>query len=205
MSRASSKSIRRQIRHSKKSTTPLGYLASDEFTFIPSDTSDTSDWEWIAGGSLCRDVARERFISDSYKTQNQDGITLNPSSKPTPRDQSVRSQAEHTPNSQLPDSQDNLTNPTEEDTMTDFPVYEKVDSADETTPTTVLSNKPGNDPPIIRRSNRNVGPPKFYGKKFFIDVVDLPQATSGSASNPIVLENGDYNNQEFNNSVTPLE
>ena len=51
--------------------------------FIPSDTSDTSDWEWIAGGLPCRDVARERFISDSLKTQNQDAITLNPSSPKT--------------------------------------------------------------------------------------------------------------------------
>ena len=32
---------------------------------IPSDISDTSEWEWIAGGFPCRDVARERFISDS--------------------------------------------------------------------------------------------------------------------------------------------
>ena len=89
--------------------------------------------------------------------------------------------------------------------MTDFPVYEIVDSADDITPTTVPSTKPGNDPPIIRRSSRNVEPPKIYGKRFFVDVVDLPQATSGSASNPIVLENGYTNKQEFNNSGTPLE
>ena len=79
VTRPSSKSTRRQTRQSKKSTTPPGYLASDESMFITSDTSDTSDWEWIAGDSPCRDVARERFISDSCKTQNQDGITLNPS------------------------------------------------------------------------------------------------------------------------------
>ena len=47
--------------------------------FIPSDISDTSDWEWIALGFPCRDVARERFISDSCKTQIQNGITLNSS------------------------------------------------------------------------------------------------------------------------------
>ena len=98
-----------------------------------------------------------------------------------------------------------MTNPTEEDTTTDFPVYEIVDSADETTPTTELFNKPGNDPPIIRRSSRKVGPPKFYGKRFFIDDVDLPQVTSGSATNPIVLENDDSNNQESNKIATPLE
>ena len=51
--------------------------------FISSDTSNTSDWEWIAGGFPCGDVARERFISDSFKNQNQSGITLNPSSPNT--------------------------------------------------------------------------------------------------------------------------
>ena len=184
VSRPSSKS-----RQSKSNTpvkavnNPPGYLVSVESTFIPSDTSDTSEWEWIAGGFPCRDVARERFFSDSYKSKNQDGITLNHSSppitnvktetlednaiqvgdqpvecpisiipagaKPTSREKNVMSQAEHAPNSQLPDSQDNLINPTEKDTLTDFPVYELVDSADDTTPTTVPSTKPGNDPPII--------------------------------------------------------
>ena len=48
--------------------------------------------------------------------------------------------------------------------------------------------KPGNEPPV-RRSNRNVGPPKFYGKRYFIDVVDEPQVVSGTALNLIVLDN----------------
>ena len=223
---------------SRQTPPPPGYLASDESMFIPSDISDTSDWEWIAGGFPCRDVARERFISDSCKTQIQNGITLNPSlpknnikneiledntiqvgdqqvecpisiisagPKPTSRDQSVIPQAEDTSISKLPDSQYNSSNPADKDTLTDFPVYEVVDSADDSTPTTVPSNKPGNDPPIIRRSNRNVGPPKFYDKRYFIDVVDLPQEISGSASNPIVIEIDDTNQQEFNNSGTPVE
>ena len=92
---------------------------------------------------------------------------------PTSRDQSVTSQAEDFPNSKLPELQDK-SNPTEKDPPTDFPLYEIVDSADDSTPTPVSSNKPGNDPPIIRRSSRNVGPPKFYDKRYFIDVVDLP-------------------------------
>ena len=46
---------------------------------IPSDISDTSDWEWIAGGFPCRDVARERFISDSCKAHIQNGISPNSS------------------------------------------------------------------------------------------------------------------------------
>ena len=33
--------------------------------FIPSDTSDSSDFEWIAGGFPCRDMIRERLISDN--------------------------------------------------------------------------------------------------------------------------------------------
>ena len=44
---------------------------------IPSDISDTSEWEWIAGGFPCRDVARERFISDSRKTHIPNGIGPN--------------------------------------------------------------------------------------------------------------------------------
>ena len=90
----------------------------------------------------------------------------------------------------------------DKDTLRDFPVYEIVDSADDSTPTTVPSNKPGNDPPTIRRSSRNVGPPKCYGKRYFIDVVYLPQEISGSASNPIVIEIDDINQQEVNNSQT---
>ena len=79
MSGSSSKPARRQTRRSKKLTTPPGYLASDEFMLILSDISDTSYWEWIAGGFPCRDVATERFISDSCKTQFHNGITLNSS------------------------------------------------------------------------------------------------------------------------------
>ena len=78
VSRPSSTSTRRQPPRSKKTTTSPGYLAWDESMIIPSDTSDTSDWEWIAGGFPCRDVARERFISDSFKNLNQEGNPLNP-------------------------------------------------------------------------------------------------------------------------------
>ena len=57
--RPSSKSTRRQPPRSKKTTTPPGYLAWDESMIIPSDISDTNDWEWRAGDFSCRDVARE--------------------------------------------------------------------------------------------------------------------------------------------------
>ena len=96
-------------------------------------------------------------------------------------------------------------NPVDTDTLTDFLVYEMVDSADDCTPTPDSSNEPGNVPPIIRRSSRNVRPPKFYGQRYFIDVVDFPQETSGSAANPIVLEIEDNTKHEADNTTTPAE
>ena len=55
----------RQTRN-KASTSNTEYLAGDDSMFIPSDTSDISDWEWIAGGFSCRDMIRERLISDNH-------------------------------------------------------------------------------------------------------------------------------------------
>ena len=72
VSRASSKSSRRQPPLFKKLTILPGYLASDESIIIPSDISDISDWEWIAGGFPCKDVARERNISDSINNLKHD-------------------------------------------------------------------------------------------------------------------------------------
>ena len=69
-----------------------------------------------------------------------------------------------------------------------FPIYEIVDSSDEALPKPKSIPKPGNEPPT-RRSNRNVDPPKFYGKRNFIDFLDEPQVVSGTALNPIVLDN----------------
>ena len=176
---------------------------------ISSDISDTSDLEWIAGGFSCRDVARERFISDSCKAHIPNGINPNtsllknniksevleditvqygdqfgdqttdcpisiiPASRiSTSRDQSATSQAEEFGNSKLRELQV-IPNPADRDIITGFPAYEIVDSADDSTATPDPSNKPGNDPPTIRRSYRNVGPPKFYDQRYFIDVVDV--------------------------------
>ena len=88
----------------------------------------------------------------------------------------------------------------EEDTTTNFLVYEIVHSSDEAISATEPPTKSGNVSFIIRRSSRNVGPPKFYAKTYFIDVVDLLQATSGSASNPIILENCDIDKRDCINS-----
>ena len=46
---------------------------------IPLDISDTGEWEWIVGRFPCRDVDRERFISDSCKTHIPNGISPNSS------------------------------------------------------------------------------------------------------------------------------
>ena len=49
-----------------------GYLDSEESIIIPSDISDISDSEWIAGGFACRDVAREQNISNSINKLKHD-------------------------------------------------------------------------------------------------------------------------------------
>ena len=80
-----------------------------------------------------------------------------------------------------------------------------MDSSDEAISATKPSTKAEKVSPIIRRSSRNEGPPNFYGKRFFLDVVVLPQATSGSVSNPIILENCDIDKRDCINSKIPLE
>ena len=46
--------------------------------FIPSDTSDISDWEWIAGGFPCREMIRERFILDKFNFNEEPTSSLDP-------------------------------------------------------------------------------------------------------------------------------
>ena len=62
----------------KASTSNTRYLAGDESMFIPSDTSDISDWEWIAGGFPCREMIRERCISDNPILIEEPTSPLNP-------------------------------------------------------------------------------------------------------------------------------
>ena len=189
---------------------------------ITSDISDISDWEWIAGGFPCRDVARERIISDSFnnlkqndntfnpcKTNNNIKVkiledTINPDDEPLihcpisiiPAERNTTTQcpisitpAESSTTTQVNDTKNNSATQLEENSIINFPAYEIVDSSDESVPTSKSPPKLSNGPPIIRRSIRNVGPPKFYGKRYFIAVVDLPQMTSGLASNSIILGN----------------
>ena len=215
---------RRQTRRSKKPPTPPGYLASDESMLIPSDILDTSEWEWIAGGFPCRDVARERFISDSLTPHislgnNFNSSITNPEIKSEilvndsfpiseqPMDQSYECPISIVPASRTSNSTDQRTvnqggendtigqndpqvehNLTETDSNINFPVYEISDSTDECAISNSPAIIPGKIPTTIRRSSRNVGPPKFYGKRYFIDAVESVQEASGSAAEPIVLE-----------------
>ena len=82
-------------------------------------------------------------------------------------------------------------------------MYEIIDSTDECAippNPTILSGK---IPPTIRRSIRNVGPPKFYGQRYFIDAVENVQEASGSAADPIVIEIEE--SHETNKKTTPAE
>ena len=208
---------------------------------IPSDVSDTSEWDWIAGGFPCRDVARERFISDSRTTHIPNGIgpnfsvTNNDIKSEVLEDNTAQygaqfgDQTSECPISIIPANrtssalEQNTTqqvaeetiikprelqddrNPTDSGTVTDFSVYEIIDSTDDCTSSHDSTNKPGKVPPTIRRSSKNVGPPKFYGQRYFIDAVDRSQETSGSAANPIVIEKDDNTTHEADSAVAPVE
>ena len=62
--RAKSRSTRNKVQ-----TSNAGYLAGDESIKVRSETSDISDWEWIAGSFPCRDKIRGRIISDNFSQQ----------------------------------------------------------------------------------------------------------------------------------------
>ena len=208
---------------------------------ICSDISDTSEWEWIAGGFPCRDVARERLISDSCTTHIQNEIVPNfsltnndiksevledntaqygeqfgdqtfecpismiPANRTSSaQEQNTTTQVEEETIIKPRELQDDR-NPTDLGTVTDFPIYEIVDSSDDCTSTHDSTNKPGKVPPTIRRSSRNVGPPKFYGQRYFIDAVDRSQETSGSTANPIVIEIDDNTTHDADSAVAPAE
>ena len=44
--------------------------------FLLSDTSDISDWKWIAGGFPCRDMIRECLISDNHTSHQPTSSSL---------------------------------------------------------------------------------------------------------------------------------
>ena len=147
MSRPSTSPSRRQPPRSKSTILP-GYLASDASMVIPSDTSDIGDWEWIAVGFPCRDVVRERIISDSLNASKHDSNTDNsPEANDNIKveilednqdDELITSQCpisinpvESTTTTQERDSKNTPTTPLNEDSPVNFPTYEIVDLSDE--------------------------------------------------------------------------
>ena len=76
----------------------------------------------------------------------------------------------------------------------EFPVFEIEDSSDEITISEERHPKEititGNDFKL-RHSSRNVAPPQFYGKRYYIDFIDEIENKPGSANNTISLDEGD--------------
>ena len=189
--------------------------------FIPSDTSDISDWEWIAGGFPCRETIRERFFSDNPIFNEEPTSSLDPQTyqtnikseildeQPQSTDTaecpiSIKPAAQttsHSPNkpsttatSEGPNAPSDTTKESEGENPIEFPVFEIEDSSDENAITeerhpkeTVIT---GNDFKL-RQSSRNVGPPQFYGKRLYIDIIDENENQPGSAENPIPLDEND--------------
>ena len=188
---------------------------------IPSDTSDISDWEWTAGGFSCREMIRKRFISDNltfneeptpsldpqtYQTnikseildeqlQSTDTvecpISINPAPQTTshPPGESSTATTTEGPNTPL-----DSTKAPEGENSVEFPVFEIEESSDE-----IATSEERHPKEItitgkefkLRRSSRNVGPPQFYGKRYYIDIIDEFENQPGSANNPISLDEGD--------------
>ena len=76
----------------------------------------------------------------------------------------------------------------------EFPVFEIEDSSNESATSEERHPKEitisGNEFKL-KRSSRNVGPPHFYGKRYYIDIIDEFENQPGSANNPISLDEGD--------------
>ena len=205
----------------KASTSNTGYLAGDESMFIPSDTSDISDWEWIAGGFPCREMIRKRFISDNLIFNEKPSPSLAPqtyqtnikseildeqfkstdtaecpiSIKPPPQTTShPPGESSTATTTDGPNTPSDSTKALEGENPVEFPVFEIEDSSNESATSEEKHPKEititGNEFKL-RRSSRNVGPPQFYGKRYYIDVTDEFQNQPGSANNPISLDEGD--------------
>ena len=189
--------------------------------FITSDTSDISDWEWIAGGFPCREMIRKRFISDNDNFNKEPTSSLDPktyqtnikpeilddqpelsdtaecpiSIKPAPQTTSHPTDEPSTATkTETPNIPSDLTKPLVGEKPVDFPVFEIEDSSDEIGTSEERHPKEttttGNEL-ILRRSSRNVGPPQFYGKQYYIDIIDELENQPGSAINPISLDEDD--------------
>ena len=219
-----------KLNRNKASTSNTGYLAGDESMFIPSDTSDISDLEWIAGGFPCREMIRKRFILDNHIFNDEPTPSLDPqtyqtnikseildeqlqstdtaecpiSIKPAPQTTSHPPGELYTATTtEGPKTPLDSTKEPEGENPVEFPVYEIEDSSDEITITEERHLKEntitGNDFKL-RRSSRNIGPPQFYGKRFYIDIIDEIENQPGSANNPISLDEG-YSSGSFTQTI----
>ena len=204
----------------KASTSNTGYLAGDESMFIPSDTSDTSDWEWIAGGFPCREMIKKRFISDNlifneepipsldpqtYQTniksdildeqlQSTDTAECPISIKPAPQTTShPPGESSTATTTEGPNTPSDSTKALEGENPVEFRVFEIEDPFDQIATSEEKHPKEititGNEFKL-RRSSRNVCPPQFHGKRYYIDIIDEFKNQPGSANNPISLDEG---------------
>ena len=200
-----------------------GYIAGDEFMFIPADTSDISYWEWIAGGFPCREMIRERLISDNHIFNEQPTSSLDPQTyqanikseildeQPQSMDPmecpiSIIPAVHNNTTSHSPSKPSNTvttegsnapldkTKKVEGENSVDIPIFEIEDSSDENVTNKESHPKEititGNDF-ILRSSSRNVGPPQFYGKRLYIDIIDENDNQPGSSKNPTPLDDND--------------
>ena len=160
VSNQSNKATKNRSTRNKATTSYAGYLAGDESMFIPSDTSDISDCEWIAGGFPFMDVIRERLISDIFtshepnipsldtqtsQTNIKSGILDDPPETPAPLDcpisitpagQSTTTSQHHNPITldltiKPSDTPAETRRKVEGDKSVDFPIFEIVESSDE--------------------------------------------------------------------------
>ena len=174
-------------------------------------------------------MARERIISDSRKTHVPNGISPNSSVvkiniKPEVSEDitaqngdQLGDQTTECPISIIPENRTSSTydqnatpqvgeeinnkprelqdkfNPADSDTLTDFPVYE-IALQLPTLPTILVTILPSFDALVGMLDHQS-----------FIDVVNFPQETFGSAANPIVLEIEDNTIHEADNAKTPAE
>ena len=144
--------------------------------FVPSVTSNISDWEWIAGGFPSRDVVRNRIISDSLNDLKRNNNTAKSrKAKNNIKDEILNeSQDDELITSQCPSSiipaepiatsqetgpKDISAKTINEDPPVNFPAYEMVDSSDEAISTVQPPFNSGNEPPYVaqveKRACRN--------------------------------------------------
>ena len=205
---AKSRSTRNKVQ-----TSNADYLKGDEYSIIPSDTSNISDWEWIAGGFPCRDMIRERIIPDKISQQESSIPSLDPQGNIRTEILDGKASTLDSPDSPIsiiPSGQSSKKlHPTKHllsgsgtiiselriygrkrNKSVNFPSYEIVDSSEDNIASQELWSEEittiGNKFKL-RRSSRNLGTPQFYDERLYIDIIENKNQP-GSAQNPIMLD-----------------